>query len=314
VAANAGTKMTDPKTGTSYLLNPNRRLMTGSLESLPGGRTAVLGQFDASGEVEIAIWVSSAGGRHNLGVATNVDQGFVLIGGGAFADYGTGAGAILTESRPVNDYNFSTWVGSSKDHHVESYHTLYVYAIGLRLKNISSTTLKNYLTVNSNTSAYVAHPNTSVSVPTGYKLIGGGARVNWSGQGNLLVDSHPNTTLTTWSVASKDHVNSSPATIEAYAIGLNPIIPGFGEIEVALQTAQSSTTQKGVTTATLNVEQTSVLSCIGADSYSDATGRLLTAMYPADGNSRTVYARTKDHVFASPGYVIVKAIKLKKKI
>jgi hypothetical protein len=41
---------------------------------------------------------------------------------------------------------------------------------------------------------------------------------------------------------------------------------------------------------------------------------MLTAMYPSDGNSRTVYARTKDHGWASVGYVTVKAIKLKKKI
>src|SRR5215469_2593426 len=35
------------------------------------------------------------------------------------------------------------------------------------------------------------HPAAHVTVPPGYKLVGGGARVNWSGAGNLLTASYP---------------------------------------------------------------------------------------------------------------------------
>jgi len=157
-------------------------------------------------------------------------------------------------------------------------------------------------------------PNASAAVPTGYRLVGGGARVNWTGAGNLLVKSTPLVGLTTWSVSSKQHRYVSSATITAYAIGLNPVIPGFGTIDVDLQTAQSSTVPTGVAVSTVNVEQSWVLTCVGGTStYNDYEGRLLFGISPDDGNSRTVSARSKDHSRASSGYVNVAAIKIRKK-
>lgn len=303
--------ITDSKTGETYTLNFNRKVF-GS-ESKPGARVTSSTQFDASGDVEIGIWSSSVYGPIN-NAAVNVDQGFVMIGGGALVNYGGGYGGLLTECRPLDDNNFSTWVASSKDQEVASPHTLTVYVIGLRLRNVSSSVLKNYLTINSTTSISSAFPNTSVSVPTGYKLVGGGARVNWTGAGNLLVKSTPVVGLTTWSVSSKQHRYVSPATITAYAIGLSPVIPGFGTIDVDLQTAQSSTVSTGVAISTLNVEQSWVLSCVGGNSvYSDNEGRLLFGISPDDGNARTVSARSKDHSRSSTGYVSVSAIKIRKR-
>jgi hypothetical protein len=58
------------------------------------------------------------------------DRGFTLTGGGAFVDYGTGPGNLLTSSYPKNDH---TWAASSKDHKQASHATITAYAIGLKV-------------------------------------------------------------------------------------------------------------------------------------------------------------------------------------
>jgi hypothetical protein len=58
------------------------------------------------------------------------DRGFTLTGGGAFVDYGTGPGNLLTSSYPENDH---TWAASSKDHVAHSHATITAYAIGLKV-------------------------------------------------------------------------------------------------------------------------------------------------------------------------------------
>ncbi|MEM7646543.1 MAG: hypothetical protein AAF203_06525, partial [Pseudomonadota bacterium] len=52
-----------------------------------------------------------------------------------------------------------------------------------------------------------------------FKVIGGGARVNWKGAGSLLVSSFP-TETEGWSAHSKDHVHPDPSTITTFAIGM----------------------------------------------------------------------------------------------
>lgn len=67
------------------------------------------------------------------------------------------------------------------------------------------------------TSDRVPHPTISIEAPSGYKIIGGGAHVNWAGHGNLLTGIWPET-ATTWRASAKDHCVSDPSTITAYAI------------------------------------------------------------------------------------------------
>lgn len=45
------------------------------------------------------------------------------------------------------------------------------------------------------------HPTASVTVPAGYKLVSGGARVNWHGAGNMLTASYPSSDNTAWTGA-----------------------------------------------------------------------------------------------------------------
>ena len=64
---------------------------------------------------------------------------------------------------------------------------------------------------------------TIANVPAGHALSGCGAFVNWSGAGNLLWQIQPflsGGTQTACSVASKDHIEPSAASIHGYAIGI----------------------------------------------------------------------------------------------
>ncbi|EJN08860.1 MAC/perforin domain-containing protein [Bradyrhizobium sp. YR681] len=64
-----------------------------------------------------------------------------------------------------------------------------------------------------------AHPDAQVGLPKYYKLLGGGARENFSGAGNLLTASFPHTD-STWVARGKDHVLHDDASITAFALGI----------------------------------------------------------------------------------------------
>lgn len=68
-------------------------------------------------------------------------------------------------------------------------------------------------------SAVASHPATTATLASGYALTGCGAYVNWAGQGNLPWKIKPQGPGAC-GVASKDHINSDPASIYGYAIGL----------------------------------------------------------------------------------------------
>jgi vibriolysin len=70
------------------------------------------------------------------------------------------------------------------------------------------------------TSGVAPHPQVQVTVPQGYKILGGGAFDHWTGAGNLLTASYP-LSRDTWFAAGKDHEVSAPASISAYAIALH---------------------------------------------------------------------------------------------
>lgn len=61
----------------------------------------------------------------------------------------------------------------------------------------------------------------SVSVPSGYLAVGGGAEIsNYGSNGALLTGSFPDMELTSWTAKSKDHLKPQYHTLTAYAIGL----------------------------------------------------------------------------------------------
>ena len=144
--------------------------------------------------------------------SVTVPNSYVMTGGGAKVNW-TGAGNLLTASYPIDQYR---WEARSKDHMIASPAAITVYAIGIRRRD-GEPILESRIFKNSGPKAQ--HPSVSVSVEPGFLLTGGGAKVNWTGVGNLLTSSY-SAGDGTWNASSKDHSFADSATITAYAIGL----------------------------------------------------------------------------------------------
>jgi hypothetical protein len=228
---------------------------------------------------------------------------FVLIGGGAQDVYNS-PGALLWESRPFDSL---TWAASSKDHLQGATHQLHSWAVGLRLVKTDGTfmsraELLTYVSYGSVTSGVGQQPSATCTVPVGKTVIGGGARSNYTGVGQLLTGSFPSNT-TTWFGQSKDHLTADPATITTYCIGIDTMIPGVGGLVVEQVTA-SATVPGGVGTASNNVTNSprSAPACYGGQATWNGTkGRLLFRMSPGDPDIRSFTTSSKDHLEGDSG-------------
>jgi hypothetical protein len=145
------------------------------------------------------------------------------------------------------------------------------------------------------------HPEARAQVGVGYKLIGGGAWVHWSEPGNLLTASFPDPDGLTWVARSKDHVYPSPASIQAFAIGL---YDPNNQWDVRIFPQPSASAQHPEVDAT--VDGRYVMTGGGAEVKYAGPGGLLTASYPL---SPSVWrARSKDHMVAESHVVVAYAI------
>jgi hypothetical protein len=150
------------------------------------------------------------------------DPSYILTGGGAFVDY-KGAGNLLTASCP--NFNFggdtsdTSWLARSKDHGVPDPCAITAYAIGLRHR-AGTVSLDREIIVS--TGPVLDHPFASAAIDSEYILSGGGAYDDWSGEGNLLTGSVPDSDRDElhWTAAGRDHLWLSPAKIIAFAIGI----------------------------------------------------------------------------------------------
>ena len=148
----------------------------------------------------------------------SVNPGFRLIGGGMNVKW-RGAGNLAIASFPEND---STWKARGKEHISPSPASVKVYAIGLR-ESIPDIGKIDISIVKSVRSHVAAHPSAGVNVADGYALTGGGAKTLPKNRaGSLLWKMVPYTTGSQhgFEVSSKDHKDSCPASIIAYAIGI----------------------------------------------------------------------------------------------
>ncbi|HEY1248150.1 MAG TPA: hypothetical protein VGE97_04115 [Nitrososphaera sp.] len=117
-------------------------------------------------------------------------------------------------------------------------------------------------------------PQTTLTIPEGYKILGGGARVNWSEPGNLLTASYP-LNERTWIAASKAHGTKSDAYIDVWAIA---IYDPNNQLDVKIFPEDSATSHWPSATAT--VGKGYVLTGGGAQAKWKVQGSLLTASYP----------------------------------
>lgn len=228
-----------------------------------------------------------------------VPAAYKIVGGGAIINW-TGAGSLLTASYPES---LQKWVAAGKDHGVASPSSITVCALAL----FDPDDVWDVRIFDA-TSDSASHPFAQVSVPADYTMVGGGARVNWTGDGNLLTESFPNS-LGSWEARSKDHLYPSPATITVSAIGIKAKngnrYPRFPETKLF---CRDSSTDQHISIG-ITVDAGYVLLSGGAIDHWSGAGNMLTASYPDSESSWA--AAGKDHIQASPAYLTVCAIGFK---
>lgn len=145
---------------------------------------------------------------------TSLPPEYTLLGGGVKVEW-DGAGNLVTATYPTSS---NTWEARSKDHGTLDSGDLTVYAIGIK-RNLPVGNIRSMYTI---TQSQVAqHPTANAKLPGGYALTGGGAFVDWHGDGNLIWKLEPyiNQYEQGFIAASKDHGTPDPASIRVYALG-----------------------------------------------------------------------------------------------
>ena len=173
-----------------------------------------LGLYDPDDDWDVIVAQQTSDPAQHPQAVAPLPAGYILTGGGALVDYGSGYGNLLTASFPNGD---SGWEARSKDHLVADPAKITAYAIGIRAKASNRVRLRQ--TIKSATGAVAQHPSAQVCLDSGWVLSGGGAIDNWNGEGNLLTASFPSDTC--WIAKGKDHIDPSPANITVYAIGIS---------------------------------------------------------------------------------------------
>ncbi|HET8683384.1 MAG TPA: MAC/perforin domain-containing protein [Micromonosporaceae bacterium] len=143
-----------------------------------------------------------------------VPKEYTMVGGGGHDDTTSGMGNHLRACYPEDD----RWVVTGSYYDVESVGEATAYAVGLRC-NVPGVEVKRVIKV-SEPSQQQSTPVAEQSMEHGYVLVGGGARCEWSGKGQILTASYPGPEGHSWHAASKEHVHADPGRVTAYAIGI----------------------------------------------------------------------------------------------
>ncbi len=163
------------------------------------------------------------------------------------------------------------------------------------------------------------HPAATASLPAPYKVVGGGARANWSSNGSLLTQSRPGAGPNTWTVSSKDHFAAEPVSITAFAIGL---ADPADEWEAIVRESRSPVSAQPVATASLPPGY----AMTGGGCLDDwrsswrpgerlpfpgPAGNLLTGSFPSSASSWE--CRGQEHGAASPASIVAYVIGIRPK-
>lgn len=322
----------DHETGNVYQLNTGWHVMqrqSKSASSALAKASALIQTWtDQSGQVEERIYecITPNQAQHQS-LACQVEAGFVAIGGGAYVDYGSGAGALLWESRiaeaGTGSSAFVTWLASSKDQSVACSHTLHVYVTGIRLKNnsgnyIDPSVLRSLLHLHIYTTSQATHwPRIDTSIYPSFS-ISAGARTNWGGAGCLLTasggDYVPNSPYSHLYAAGKDHITSDPSTVSLYSIDYdNNLISNFGYLHFLSVKCDGASVGTGVAVAYCDVDPGYVLSGMGGESrWTSGAGRMLFGIMPTGTYSGQAAIYSKDHRSVSGGYNHVSITEVRK--
>jgi len=184
-------------------------------------------------------WIGSYLGTG--GDPTAYPQTVAVISGGVQAQQASSpAGQYVTATQPVFaqqcyftgpcEQVVQGWVAASKDHVNPSPWWVSARVTALpKVLTINGSTFHVETWVSTATSAQLAHPNASATLPGDFALTGVGAFVDWqtspSPAGNMVWRLKPRPDINGAEAASKDQWFSSPAAITAYAIGIK-LVPG----------------------------------------------------------------------------------------
>ncbi|TXT30027.1 MAG: hypothetical protein FD131_2037 [Rhodocyclaceae bacterium] len=150
------------------------------------------------------------------------------------------------------------------------------------------------------------YPQASVSLPTGYKLIGGGGQTNWRGYGSLLTVSQPNQTA--WVVRGKEHQSPDSTSATVWAVGINDP-KDLWDVKIEQKSIAVGEVSSGEITVSLPPGYARTGG--GAAAEVGGQGRLLTGSYPIGNNGWG--ASDKDHFIKQGGTLTVFVIGMKPK-
>ena len=273
--------------------------------SIPSGE--IVDTYDF-GVLNLQLLKTSSVCAQHPTITLSAPAGAVILGGGAYVDWSDGPcappsppGNLLTAMYP--NEKGTTWTVASKDHFQVNMATVTAYCIIAKMKNGKPISSENY-TVVSGTSNKAGQPTLQVDVPPGFIVVGGGARADYTGVGNMLFASYPAVGLAGWVGSAKDHLQSDPATITVWAIGLRESFLSQAGMNVSSLNATSSPAVNHPSKA-FDVPNF-YLTGVGARVNWHGVGSLLTSSFPKD--RRTVVAEGKDHLEADPSTITAYAV------
>ncbi len=181
-----------------------------------------------------AFYSASSPTRTVPATAVAVPSGWVLTGGGCSVDWRSafGPGSMLTGSYPLvrGDNTAASWVCEARDMGGASPADVIAVAIGIRpALGAARSARMPTMCVSSATSEIAAHPTAVASncAPRG-QITGGGARAiapnATDSAGQLLTATFPverQGQIVGWEARSKDHLQSSPGAVTAFAISIS---------------------------------------------------------------------------------------------
>ncbi|CAN8065321.1 unnamed protein product [Agarophyton chilense] len=154
----------------------------------------------------------------------------------------------------------------------------------------------------------VPHPEAQVYVPRGWKVISGGAEVQYYGVGQLLTKSYPileRGIPVGWFAQSKDHLRSDRGKIQAFAVALwDP----FNSWDVIVRQTTSLNAAHPRAHAFLPSFSGYMVTGGGANTLWNEPGSLLVTSAPTEGRSLGWIASAKDHLQSAPSRVIAYVI------
>lgn len=225
-----------------------------------------------------------------------VPAGFKVIGCGARVNY-VGNGNMLTALFPTDS---NTCFAASKDHQNPDVATLDVWAIAL-----SDPDDQWDVRIFRKSSAVLPHPVAAVAVAPGYVMVGGGAQIDYGGNGNMLTASFPSA-QNIWQARGKDHLVSDPAAITVFAVGIRPRDPKLPLPRAVIVPMATPPFAHPVGESRIDASRIA-LTCGGALDDWHGAGNLLTASYPSP-NLTTWLAAGKDHNASDPAALSVYAV------